>query len=69
MPHFAVLFSHILAYVQWQPFTYASTFSTLVDWSVLFSAHFYIGFASGMVFVIFKVTVGIVHTHTPETCL
>ena len=28
LSHFAVLFSHVLAYVQWEPFTYTSKFST-----------------------------------------
>ena len=27
---FEVLFSHVLAYVQWEPFTYTSKVSTLV---------------------------------------
>ena len=53
LSHFAVLFSHVLAYAQWELFTYASKFSTLVL-SASFSAHFYIGFASGMVLVIFR---------------
>ena len=40
----------------------APEFSTLVVLSGSFSAHFYIGFASVMVFVIFQVIVGTVNT-------
>ena len=41
LPHFAVLFSDVLAYGQWEPFTYTSKFSTLLVLSASFSAHFY----------------------------